>query len=454
MATTQISQGIRPQKTYHDELEIVREELDKCMKCGNCMAVCPVYGADKVETAVTRSKIAVAEAVLDGELELDDPQVYEMLFNCLVCKSCMTNCPTKVNFDRIMLALRAALVRKNGLPWLKRMIFSTLKHPRLFDAGLRIGAAMQSLVFRGDKSGKAISPRSPFALVGGAIGFDAERQMPGLTVTPLRERVPAVVKVNRTAAKMKVAFFTGDSLNYFYPDAGMDLIEVLTANDIEVHIPKEQSCCGIPVLVHGDIDTARALARNNLDTFDQTGCEYLITGCGSCGGAWQHDYTEIMAADPVYGPKAEYWAQRTYDISTFLTRVIALRPPKGRVERVVTYHDSCHLKKTMQVFAEPREILKGIPGITFKEMTAPDACCGSGGSYVLSHYQTASTIGRKKAEDIKQTKADTVAVGCPACMMQILDTVHRCGGEQEIVHYISLLAESYRTEKTVDSIAK
>ncbi|MBV5317921.1 MAG: (Fe-S)-binding protein [Desulfobulbaceae bacterium] len=452
MATTTKTLPARPNKTYHDDLAIVREELDKCMKCGNCMAVCPVYGADRVETAVTRSKIAVAEAVLDGELELDDPQVYEMLFNCLVCKSCMTNCPTKVNFDRIMLALRAALVRKNGLPWLKKMLFSTLKHPRLFDAGLRIGAALQPLAFRGEKGGKAISPRSPFGQVGSAIGFDADRQLPGLTVTPLRDRVPEVVKV--AAAKMKVAFFTGDSLNYFYPEAGMDLIEVLTANDIEVHIPKAQSCCGVPVLVHGDVDTVRALARNNLDTFDQTGCEYLITGCGSCGGAWQHDYIELMAADPVYGPKAEYWAKRTYDISTFLTKVISLRPPLGRVDRVVTYHDSCHLKKTMKVFAEPREILKSIPGITFKEMSAPDACCGSGGSYVLSHYETSSIIGRKKAEDIKRTAADTVSVGCPACMMQLLDNVHRAGGQQEVVHYISLLAESYRKERSVEPITR
>ncbi len=428
--------------TYHDELEIIREELDKCMKCGNCMAVCPVYGAEKVESAVTRSKITVAQAILDGDLELDDPEVYEMAFNCLVCKSCMTNCPTKVNFDRIMLALRAALVRKNGLPWLKKMIFSTLKHPKLFDAGMRIGAAMQPLAFRG---GKAISPRAPFALAGGELGFDAERKLPGLTVKPLRERVPEVVRVNNAA--LKVAFFTGDSLNYFYPDAGMDLIEVLTANNIEVHIPKAQNCCGVPVLVHGDVETVRTLARNNLDAFDKTGCEYLITGCGSCGGAWQHDYTELLAGDPVYGPRAEYWAKRTYDISTFLTKVISLRPPQGRIDKVVTYHDSCHLKKSMKVAAEPRDILKSIPGVTFREMSAPDACCGSGGSYVLSHYQTSSNIGKKKAEDIDRTKADTVSVGCPACMMQLLDNVNRFGSRQEVVHYISLLAESYRREK-------
>jgi glycolate oxidase iron-sulfur subunit len=101
----------------------------------------------------------------------------------------------------------------------------------------------------------------------------------------------------------------------------------------------------------------------------------------------------------------------------------------------------------MGVAAEPREILRMIPGLTLQEMSAPDSCCGSGGSYVLSHFQTASTIGRKKAEDIDRTGADTVSVGCPACMMQLLDNVHRFGAEQEVTHTISLLAESYRRER-------
>lgn len=73
--TAATTTATRPTKTYHDELAVIRAELDKCMKCGNCMAVCPVYGAEKKEAAVTRSKIAVAQAVLDGDLELDDPEV-------------------------------------------------------------------------------------------------------------------------------------------------------------------------------------------------------------------------------------------------------------------------------------------------------------------------------------------------------------------------------------------
>ena len=85
-------------------------------------------------------------------------------------------------------------------------------------------------------------------------------------------------------------------------------------------------------------------------------------------------------------------------------------------------------------------------------MKAPDACCGSGGSFVLTHYETAANIGKKKADDIVQTGAEAVATGCPACMMQLMDNMHRCGQDKEIVHYISLLAESYRREKETDKI--
>lgn len=428
----------------YDDLKAVQKELDKCMHCGACMAVCPVYSTDKIEAGVARGKIGVAEAVMEGKLALDDPEVVDMLFNCLVCKSCMQSCPTKVNFDRIMLSLRAAIVRKNGLPWLKKAIFSTLKHPELFDVGMKAGALLSGVAFR-DAGQQAIAPRSPFAFVGKYVGFDENRFLPALAKKPLRDRVPELIKVEKP--QTKVAFFTGCSLNYFYPETGEDLISVLQANNVEVSVPKDQCCCGIPVFVHGDVETIRTLARKNLDAMDRTGAEYLITGCGSCGGAWKHEYKEIFSGDPIYGPKAVYWSERIYDISTFLVDVIKYRPPQGEVDSVVTYHDSCHLKKTMGVAREPREILKNIPGITLKEMSKPDACCGSGGSYVLTHFGTATEIAKRKVEDANRTKADTVTTGCPACMMQLMDNVHRFGNGQEIKHYVSLLAESYRKEK-------
>jgi len=414
------------------------------MHCGMCMSVCPVYGAEKNEAAVARGKIGIAEAVISGELALDDREVIDVLFNCLVCKSCMENCPSGVRFDRIMLALRAAIVEKNGLPWLKSAIFAALKRPEALDGAMKVGAALEGLVFRDDPSFRGVSPRSPFAFLANAAGFDGGRLFPALASNPLRQCVPEVIPAPQ--AKMRVAFFTGCSFNYFYPETGIDLLHVLKENQVEAVVPKDQQCCGTPVLTHGDRATARTLARNNIDAMERSGASYIITGCGSCGSAWQHEFQELLSDDPVYRERAAYWAARTYDISTFLTRVIEFRVPKAPVEAVVTYHDSCHLKKFMKVFREPREILRAIPGLIFKEMSKPDACCGSGGSYALTHPATSSEIAKRKAADAAGTRASTVATGCPACMMQLLDSTHRFGSRQRVRHYISLLADAYRGE--------
>jgi glycolate oxidase iron-sulfur subunit len=424
---------------------MLQSELDKCMRCGICMSVCPVYATEKNEAAVARGKIGIAQAVISGDLDLDDREVIDTLFNCLVCKSCMESCPSGVRFDRIMLGLRAAIVEKNGLPWLKAAIFGALKHPQALDGAMKVGAALQGLVFRDHPGLRAISPRSPFALLGKAAGVGGDRLFPPPAARPLRERVPEVLAVPQ--AKMRVAFFTGCSLQYFYPETGIDLLDVLRENQVEAVVPKDQQCCGTPVLVHGDVATARTLARNNIDAMERCNAQYIVTGCGSCGSAWQHQFQELLGDDPAYGERAAYWGAHAYDISTLLTDVIGYRVPKGRVEAVVTYHDSCHLKKSMKVAREPREILRAIPGLIFKEMSKPDACCGSGGSYALTHIGTSSEIGKRKAADVAGTGASTVATGCPACMMQLLDSTHRFGSTLRVRHYISLLADAYRSER-------
>jgi glycolate oxidase iron-sulfur subunit len=100
----------------------------------------------------------------------------------------------------------------------------------------------------------------------------------------------------------------------------------------------------------------------------------------------------------------------------------------------------------MKVWREPRELLRSIPGLVFKEMSQPDACCGSGGSYMLTHAETSASIAGRKAADSLQTGATTLTTGCPACMMQLMDGANRFASNQRIRHYISLLAESYRAE--------
>jgi glycolate oxidase iron-sulfur subunit len=421
--------------TPYDKLEEVRDALAKCMKCGNCMAVCPVYVAEKQEAAYARGKIAIAEAILKGELDLKDEDVQEKLFNCLICTSCMQICPSGVDVCKIMLSLRAALAREEGLHPVKKMIFAALKNQSLFDKAMKTGAALQWMGLRKLPGNAGYEPRF-------TMGLAMKRIFPGLAKTPFRDSAPALIQAKNK--KTKVSFFTGCAFNYIFPDVAWDVVEVLKENDVEIAVPKEQQCCGIAVFAHGDIDSARELARKNIDVMEKTGVDYIVTACGSCGESWQHGFKELLSEDPVYGPKAEYWKSRTYDISTFLTKVIDYKKPEGRVDASVTYHDPCHLKKVMKVFAEPRAILKSIPGVTLKEMAKPDACCGSGGSYTITHFDTSMAISGRKADDIRKTGADGVATGCPGCMMQLSEGLAKAGQDKTATHYISLLARSYR----------
>lgn len=405
------------------------------------MSVCPIYNVEKKEPSVARGKIALGEAVLEDKINIDDETLVKLIFNCLVCKSCMLACPSGVRFDRIILGLRAAIARKKGIPFVKKTLFGLLKNPELFDRGMKAFAAMQGL-FLTKKGEKTLAPRGFLKQFGKR--FDKDFILPELSKESFRDKVSEVMDAENPQAT--AIFFTGCSVNYFYPEVGEDLLYVLGRNNVKVMTPKNQNCCGMPVMVHGDIETARQLAKKNLDVFEKTAAQYIVTVCGSCGSAIKHEYPIILEGTE-YEEMAKKWAERVFDISTFLLKVIKFEPPKGKVEIKVTYHDPCHLKKSMKVFNEPRQLLRMIPGLSLVEMKKPDACCGSGGSYHLTHADTALKITRAKTEDIKQTQADVVCTGCPACMMELFEGILRWNGNCKVLHTVNLLAESYKKEE-------
>jgi len=428
-------------KTVFDDTETLKRELLRCMKCGNCMAACPIYSVEKKESSVARGKIALGEAVLEDKINIDDETLVKLIFNCLLCKSCMMACPSGVRFDRIILGLRSAIAKKKGIPFVKKALFGLLKNPDIFDKSMKAFATMQWLFFKKEDEKK----RAPKGFLKKfSKRFDEDFVLPEFTKESFRDRVQEFIDVQNP--QTTVIFFTGCSVNYFYPEVGEDLIYVLKRNNVEVITPKKQNCCGMPVMVNGDIETARELAKKNLDIFEKTSAQYIVTVCGSCGSALKHEYPIILEGDPIYEEKAKKWAEKVYDISTFLLKIIKFEPPKGNLNLKVTYHDSCHLKKSMKVFNEPRQLLTMIPGLTLVEMKKPDACCGSGGSYHLTHADTALKIAKAKAEDIKQTQAEVVCTGCPACMMELFEGIHRWNAECKVLHTVNLLAESYRKE--------
>ncbi|MBC9782915.1 (Fe-S)-binding protein [Heliobacterium chlorum] len=417
------------------------ELMQQCMKCGNCQAVCPLYMETMHEGAVARGKIRLAVDVLEGRLQ-PTHGLLDKFALCLTCKACEANCPCGVHCVDIILAARAQMAETVGLPMIKQSIFKGLKLRRMLNFGLKTGALFQGVALKRRSEGKGRTMRVS------VMGMDVRRVIPDLATTPARDMFEEYNPAHSGKGKMRAAFFTGCVNNFIYTDTCKAIVEVLRANDVDVIIPKAQHCCGAPVFINGDRNIGREMARHNIDVFTAADQKYnldhIFMACGTCVCSFAEHYPHLLENDPEYQRKAEVLAKKTIDANPLVIKAGGLEKPMGTIERSVTYHDSCHLARGMKVTAEPRQILRSIPGVKFYEMTNPARCCGGAGSFSLTHYDLSKQVTAKKAADISQTGAQTATTGCPGCRMTIEDGLAQAHLAVDTVHPIKLLYESYK----------
>jgi glycolate oxidase iron-sulfur subunit len=240
----------------------------------------------------------------------------------------------------------------------------------------------------------------------------------------------------------KVAIFTGCLIDKMFPAIAHSTIKVLDHFEVGIYMPENQGCCGIPALSSGDLPTFQKLLGHSLERFQSGEFDFLVTACATCTSTI-HEVWPTMASEN-NREAATRLAQRTMDINQFLVREAGLHPLAGSNgnPRAVTYHDPCHLKKSLKVFSEPRDVIKATPGCRLTEMAESDWCCGMGGSFNLQYYDISKGIGMQKAAQIKDTGADLLATGCPACMIQISDMLSQAGVQVAVRHPVELLAEA------------
>ena len=207
-------------------------------------------------------------------------------------------------------------------------------------------------------------------------------------------------------------------------------------------MPKGQGCCGIPAISSGDTVTFNRLVRNNLEIFDAEKFDYLVTSCATCTSTIKEIWP--MMADKNSGyvkSKVTAIAPKTLDINHFLVSRVGLE--KLEVAAAgdpvdVTYHDPCHLKKSLGVSAEPRSLINANPAYRLIEMSESDRCCGLGGSFNLTYYDLSANIGNVKMDHIRASGCSMVATGCPACMLQISDMLSQAGDDIRVKHPVEI----------------
>ena len=230
-----------------------------------------------------------------------------------------------------------------------------------------------------------------------------------------------------------------------FSDVNRDTVEVLVENGCEVITPAKQDCCGSLHAHNGEWELAKVLARRNIDQFPPAEFDAIITNAAGCGSHLKH-YATLLHEDPIYRERAELWDAKIKDIHEWLAH-IGIKAPAAAREQSVTYHEACHLCHGQKITAQPRTLLRSIPGLKLVELPESTWCCGSAGIYNIIQPEMAGQLLNRKLDNIRSTGVQTVATGNPGCLLQVLNGARKHGLELRVAHPVTLLAEAYRESK-------
>ncbi len=401
----------------------LEEELSRCVRCGACRHLCPVFNAENTEESSPRGKNTLLIHLLHEDF--GSPDIERLLNSCTLCEACTKGCPNEVHTFRIVMYGRI-LTKNNPL---EKTALRAFNKNRLLELGQKAGSRIQSL-FRGEDSNlTALTLR---------LG-DMEKQIPSIprnNFFDMYRLLPDQDKFPR-----KVLFFVGCLIRYLYPRTGIHLIEILNRYGWGVIAPEEQVCCGLPSISSGHLEPFIESMRLNIETFNKyDDIPHILSACGSCGNTLQNMYPEFSEDADIPPEEIRRFSGRITDVSQFLVEELKLVDIHGNGSRKVTYHDSCHLARGMGIREAPRILLEQTS--RFLELPESDVCCGFGGSFSVKEWNTSQEILKRKMENVESTGADTLLAGCPGCVLQLQEGSRKyVNDEIEVKHIIDFLYE-------------
>ncbi len=236
----------------------------------------------------------------------------------------------------------------------------------------------------------------------------------------------------------RVGLFVTCLADLFRPSVGFAAVKLLEHAGCRVEAPLAQTCCGQPAYNSGDRAAAKAIAVQVMDAFE--GFDYVVAPSGSCAGMLRRHYPALFSDDAAQRSRARNFAERCWELVSFLHDVRGVRRVAASFDGVVAYHDACAGLRELGIAGQPRALLASVAGLTLKQLPRPETCCGFGGLFSVKYPDISIRMVSHKTEDIAAAGADTLLGGDLGCLLNIAGRLSREGSPVRVRHVAEVLA--------------
>ena len=411
----------------------VFSQVLRCVRCGACANVCPVYrmvGGHQYGHIYIGAIGLIATYFFHGR-----EKAKHLVQNCLNCGACKSVCAAGIDLPQLIQTVHAVIQDESGHPIQSLLLGKVLKNRKLFHGLLRAAATTQRPVTGGSPYLRHLPQ-----ILAGEHNF---RRLPAIAEKPFRGLWPALRPEVETP-RCRVALFAGCVQDFVYPEQLMAAVKLMAGQQVAVGFPMDQSCCGLPVEMMGEKGAARDVARQNLAAFSSGRYDHIVTLCASCASHLKNAYPRILAGAGVPGRMVKAFADKVVPFSEFMNDILAIpRQAFQASGKSATFHAPCHLCRGLGVTRAPRDLIEKA-GYRFVPAAEEQTCCGFGGTYSGKFPAISSQILARKLDDVRETGAEVLITECPGCVMQLRGGALRRGDVVSVKHLAEAMAEAVK----------
>ena len=392
----------------------------RCAKCGACVTVCPVFRAEGRESLTARGRMHLLRL---SEGKSASAMLENLFSRCLLCGACEQSCPRRLPITEIIAQTRgnfSSLYGPHGLQ--KNMVRSLLGHPRLLEGMVKAGVSLRRIQQLPLSSGLRLR-----------LALPEDR----LSSNKAELAVPAVSE--QSAALNDISYFSGCFAQHLRPSIARATGALLRQLDLSMYTPPGQRCCGLAAWGAGHIEQARKQAQKNIQAVSGSSGP-ILASCASCS-SHLHTYPSLFAEDDPWRARAQAFAQRVQEFTTFFQNI--LQAPKGLAnDHRIFYHDPCHLRWQPEGMGTPRTLLQQA-GFSIVEPEDGPHCCGQGGLFHLACPEISKKIFQQSSRQALAGRPTCITSTCSGCLMQYqLGLAQQGQSNVRVVHMALLLQEA------------